>query len=119
MSIFLALMFLSAGSDQGYSLPQCNETAVSGAWWPDIKCAESEFKKADAELNRIWKSVIKRKTGIARKKFILNQRTWLKKMNDTCQKLQSDDREKWFIDYEILACRQNITNLRVAYLKKM
>lgn len=106
----------SAAVDAG--MPQCHETAVTGAWWPDLECAEQEFNRADSELNRVWNIIIEINYD-RRSSFIEDEKAWLAGMEAICKNTIQFEQDKNIKNYKIISCKYNLTVERIKYLNRI
>jgi uncharacterized protein YecT (DUF1311 family) len=102
-----------------YGFPQCRETVEAGVWWPDLECAEREFRRVDAELNQTWKKAYSSKS-VERKRILLaDQRRWVAKKEKICSNLIDYTGDPELIRYRKLACGYKFTSSRIKYLRSL
>jgi len=58
----------------------------------EVMCVAIEYKKADAQLNRIYKELKERSSAAERKALTLDERDWIKQRDSLCrQSVESDE----------------------------
>ena len=79
-------------------------------------CAGEAFERADAELNRHWKSVLADSDAAWKKIMIEGQRGWLKYRDSQCEIVAYAERGGSMWPMVISGCRADMTRQRVQQL---
>lgn len=83
-------------------------------------CAIRDFNTADAELNLVYKKLIRSLTPEDGSKIREEQRAWLKQRDPLCKKEADGDAEggsMWPVLYN--SCREQLTKVRILQLQKL
>ena len=113
LSVFLMLAL--ANGTAWCQVPACNR---QGTQVELTACAQSDFKMADAELNRVYKKRINSLTKSNQKTLREEQRAWLRNRDPKCNKdanAEAYGGSMWPMLYD--RCREELTKDRTQQLR--
>lgn len=112
LRFLLSFLLLAAGP--AWAQYTCN---YEGSQREMNACAIRDYKAADRELNRTYRSTLARLPKAKRQPLVVEQRRWVKRRDTLCASRKNAPGTNVTIDY--LTCLQTFTELRTLQLRML